>query len=260
MLREATERLVIRPRLSSTARLLIALGVVVVIGAAALGGYLVGRSAAQVALNQEIEQLELDLEQSRDSRAGLEAELDAARERVAAMRGRLEDTQSTLTKLTRQLQIDQSAYRELRRQLVESNERITRLAGELKFYRSIISPADGESGVKIRELSVEPTGREREYRYRLALIQALDHENTVTGRVRFEVTGTREGSAKTLKVPGDSGAAIAAEFKYFQNLSGTFKLPEGFQPGEITVIVAPDDGSAVRRAFVWPGSRPRRDT
>lgn len=269
MLRNATDQLVIKPRLSSTTRLLIAVAAVVVVAAASLAGYLGGRDAVQMQLDsraREIDRLHEALQQSREQRASLDTELEAARGKLEAagdkleeMRHKLDETRSNLTKVTRQLQIDQTAYRELRQQLQESNEQITRLGSELKFYRSIISPSDGESGVKVQELRLDPTGAARQYRYRLTLIQALDHEKPVSGVVRFEIEGSQQDSSRTLSIPGEGDDVISAEFKYFRNLGGTFTLPEGFVPTGIKVIFEREAGGAVERDYPWPMDETSRD-
>lgn len=255
MLRKATDQLVIKPRLSSTTRLLIAVAAVIIVAGASLAGYLGGRGAVQMQLDsraREIDRLHEALQETREQRAFLDTELDAARDKLEEMRSKLDETRSSLTKVTRQLQIDQTAYRELRQQLEESNEQINRLGSELKFYRSIISPSDGESGVKVQELRLDPTGTDRQYRYRLTLIQALDHENTVSGVVRFEIEGSQQDGSRTVSIPKQGDDTINAEFKYFRNLAGTFTLPEGFLPTGIKVIFERDEGGSVERDYPWP--------
>jgi len=301
MLRQATDSLVIKPRLSATARVWLVAGAIVIVAAAAAAGYWGGRAALSDSLARrqaEIEALErrlqaagersqslaADLKAARaaqDSgdaadfeamearferqrralaqrletvRSSLEGELQDARRRLAATRELLEQARSSLSKVTRQIQIDQTAYQALREELEASNSQITELASELKFYRSIISPADGRSGVRIQEFRVRPEdGDGNLFRYRLVLIQALDHESRVKGRVRFEVSGAADGGRQVLRVPGDGQKPITAEFKYFQNLVGTFELPRAFIPAEVAVIFESEDEAVVERTYPWPG-------
>lgn len=260
MLRRSTDELVIRPRLSSAWRIVLAVVAVVVVTVASFAGYWGGRDAVYGQLEsraREISTLEGELRESRNLRKSLEARLQATRDQLDVTREQLEETKSSLTKVTRQLQIDKSAYKELRKELEASNTEITDLASELKFYRSIISPADGRSGVRIQDFQVESVDAENEYRYRLILIQALEHEDSVKGMVRFEISGTQDDSTRTIHVPVDSGEHIVAEFKYFQNFAGTLKLPTGFMPAEITVIFEAEDDAVVKRNYPWPVRRPR---
>lgn len=287
MLRKSTDSLVIKPRLSPAARLGLIVAAVLVVAGASLGGYWGGRAVLYERLAsraEEIERLEAQLSEARarrreaaaeheaarrrliaeaeadrermaaelqDVREALQADLATARDKLEDTRRRLAETRSSLTKVTRQLQIDQTAYAELRKELEASNRQITELASELKFYRSIISPADGRSGVRIHEFDLRPTGTDREYRYRLILIQALDHESSVQGSVRFEVSGTQRGEQRVIQTPSESGDPLPAEFKYFQNFVGTFAFPAGFMPAEVKVIFEADD-AVVQRTYPWP--------
>jgi hypothetical protein len=278
MLRKPTESLVIKPRLSAPVRLAIALAAILVVAGASLAGYWGGRSmlyqrlesnAQEIQALQEVlsesqalnRELEAEAEAARArlaaefqaEREQLQSELESARERLANTRNRLEESQSSLTRVTRQLQIDQTAYSELRKELEASDRQITELAGELKFYRSIISPADGRSGVRIQEFRVQPTATQQEFRYRLTLIQALEHEDTVKGVVRFEVTGSEDGETRTFHSPTASREGIPVEFKYFQNFAGIFDFPAGFMPAEVKVIFEAEDEAVVQRTYPWPG-------
>jgi len=234
----------------------------IIVTAASFAGYWGGREAVYEKLSsraREIDVLEEELRENRSLRQKLEVELRATRERLDITREQLEETKSSLTKVTRQLQIDKSAYTELRKELENSNAQITELAGELKFYRSIISPADGRSGVRIQDFQVRPTETAGEYHYRLILIQALEHEDNVKGVVRFEINGTQGEQNKTVHEPDESGGDIGAEFKYFQNFTGTFKLPEGFMPAEVTVIFEGRNDAIVERLYPWPLQTDARD-
>lgn len=288
MLRKSTDSLVIKPRLSAPARLAVAAAAIVIVAGASLTGYYSGRAVLHQRLDssaQEIESLEERLRDTRARHRKEAAQWDAARERMSAdfqaareqlesemetskeqlraeletargeledTRRRLENTRSSLTNVTRQLQIDQAAYKELRKELEDSNRQITELASELKFYHSIISPADGRSGVRIQDFDLQPTNSPEEYRYRLVLIQSLEHENPVKGGVRFEISGTEDGEARTIYSPPASGESMPAEFKYFQNFAGTVRLPAGFMPAEIKAIFTADDDSVVERTYRWP--------
>lgn len=280
MLRKSTDDLVIKPRLSSSARLALVMAAILAVAGASLAGYWGGRAVLHQRLEtraQEIESLKAALrdtqaryrsqtggaEAARErlaaghqaAREELESELDAARRRLKDTRRQLEDARSSLARVTRQLQIDQTAYAALREELEASNRQITELAGELAFYRSIISPADGRSGVRIQEFDLQPTDKPREYRYRLILIQALDHEEPVQGSVRFEINGTGADGNRTIRAPSRTQDPITAAFRYFQNLVGTFSVPEGFMPAEVRVIFQADDAE-VQRTYPWPARAP----
>ncbi|MBS1269921.1 MAG: Chromosome partition protein Smc [Gammaproteobacteria bacterium] len=250
-----TNDLIIKPRLTSTVRLAVAVAGIALIAGAALVGYWGGRAAMYDKLesrNQQIDTLGKRLHEGRTLRRNLETQLDNTRRKLDATHRQLAKTKSSLTKVTGQLQIDNSAYKELRRELEASTQEIAELGSELKFYRSIISPADGRSGVRIQDFNVQPTDSEYEYRYRLTLIQALEQKDPVKGIVRFEIAGSEEGTSRIIRSPGGPQQHISVEFKYFQNFAGTFSLPAEFIPAEIQVIFEADDNAVVQRLYPWP--------
>jgi len=262
MLRKSTDELVIKPRLSRPVRLAIALGAAMVVAGVSVAGYWGGRAMIYDNLEsqaQEIDRLHDRLGETRNLRSNVEVRLQTTQQQLDETRRQLEEAKSSLTKVTRQLQIDQSAYTELRKQLEASNRQISELANELKFYRSIISPADGRSGVRIQEFELSPTDSENRYRYRLILIQALEHESKVKGLVRFEIHGTQDGAARTVRSPDETQGDISAEFKYFQNFTGTLELPAGFMPAEIKVIFEAEDDAVVQRMYPWPSENSGRN-
>lgn len=252
--------------MAAPARLAVILVAIAVVAGASVGGYWGGRAVLHRKLEttaREVDSLSAKLGKSRNlqrelaqdynaKRDELQAQLKAAHENLASTRQQLEEAKSSLAKVTRQLQIDQAAYKELRKQLDDSNKQITDLGSELKFYRSIISPADGRSGVRIQDFELEPTDAANEYRYRLILIQALEHENQAKGTIHFEISGTEGGAQKTIHAPESSQKQIPADFKYFQNFAGTFKFPTDFTPAEIKVIFKADDNAVVQRTYPWP--------
>ena len=192
--------------------------------------------------------------------AGAQAKLDSAIQTIASA----EQTQETLreenaklkaglTQAERQLQIDKSAYAEIREMLESSNSQITELHNEIKFYRSIISPEDGKSGVRIQDFQLSDASTEQ-VRYKLVLIQALQHGKDFSGMVKFEIKGSDNGMAKVIDMSEHGVDPVSVKFKYFQNLSGTLSLPAGFQPLEIKVSVSADKRRTpvLEQWYPWP--------
>lgn len=250
MLRNSTDDIVIRTKLPVTLKVI--LGVVallVVIGASVLG-YHSGRTVIANRLDNSLAEntsLQEQVAVQEQYRINLQKELEQAN-------SHMEETKSSLAKARRQLQIDQAAYQELRNDLDNSNQQIAELANEIKFYRSIISPADGRSGVRIQAFEINKTQAPSEFRYKLILIQALEHEVEVDGSVRFEIVGQLGEQVDTVTVPTADENGIPAKFKYFQNLVGSFELPQGFLPAQVKVVFAGNDqeNAQVQSVFPWP--------
>ena len=238
MLRQQTDRIVIRSKVSTSAKTLLT-----VIGLAALLGmiwaaYQYGHSEANFSwqtANQTIERLEKDLE---------------------IVRKENKDLRMSISQAQRQLQIDKSAYKELSSNLNTSNAEITDLHKELKFYRSIISPKDGRSGVQIQDLAIRSTDKADIYSFKLVLIQALRHSEEVSGTVGFEIKGSKNDRQTVIKHPRSPDSEIHVNFRYFQNLEGIIDLPPDFAPVEIKVSVTTlgkkKKPNTTERIYQWP--------
>lgn len=192
--------------------------------------------------------------------AGAQAQLNSAVQTIAeaeqiqkTLREENATLKAGLTQAERQLQIDKSAYAEIRAMLESSNSEITELHNEIKFYRSIISPEDGKSGVRIQDFLLSGSGAEQ-VRYKLVLIQALQHGKEFSGVVNFEIKGSDNGVAKVIDMSKHGVDPVSVNFKYFQNLSGTLAVPAGFQPLEIKVSVSADKRRTpiLEQWYPWP--------
>lgn len=153
--------------------------------------------------------------------------------------------------------IDEHAYEELRRSLGVLNDEILRLRGELAFYQGIVSPADARRGLRVHNLRVEPNASEHSWRFRLVLIQAMQHDRQASGVARLTVAGTRDGLPHRValaEVGEFEPDGIAYDFRYFQEFDGDILLPEGFEPARVEVELVPrnERDAKVERVFDWP--------
>ncbi len=236
MLLNTSDQLVVRPRPVPGMRLAVVTIAVVTAVALTAGAYWLGSSQYQERARLAEEQL-----------ARLRQTHEELEQRSRALR-------TSLTQVERQLQIDKTAYAELSAVVQLSNTQLNDLRNELRFYRSILSPEDGKSGLRIHEFSITPTEQTDRFSYKLILIQALKHDTEVGGTVSFEIRGLENGDAKTIRRPEPGDEPIEVKFKYFQNLDGVLALPPAFVPSEITVSVhtGKKDSDKTERSYPWP--------
>lgn len=235
MIRNQTDELVIRPRVPTHWRVVGAAAALLCVAGLAYAGYFIG----------SLEGLE-ELRRSDEQVQRLTGEL-------ARLRERHEEVVATTAQVQRQLQIDKVAYEELSAQLYRANEDLAELGNELRFYRSIISPADGAAGLRIHNFELRPADSAHLWRYKLVLIQALNHGKEIRGRVSIKIEGAQDGASATHTRPEPGAGAIEAKFKYFQVFEGEIRLPEGFEAEAVTVSVQgkkkKDPGVAQRYAW-----------
>lgn len=155
--------------------------------------------------------------------------------------------------------VDQEAYARVESSLSELQNEIRDKEKELAFYRGIVSPADGQPGLRIQALELSPvTGSEELYQLRLVLVQAMKQDRRISGVVLLNFVGEREGEPARLTLrdlvrDGDS-TEIAFSFRFFQDFEQELVLPEGFVPATVEVEVRPKGRNAkvMNEVFPWP--------
>lgn len=157
--------------------------------------------------------------------------------------------------------IDREAYREVEASLTELQAKIQEQRDAIAFYRGIVSPADGNKGLRVQDLKLTRGRNEHEYNIRLVLVQALKHDRKVSGNVNLTIEGDLDGVEKTFSyaelLPEDSEAAWAFSFRYFQDFNRQVVLPDGFTPQRVKVEVQSKTRSisSIEESFAWTMSQ-----
>jgi hypothetical protein len=156
--------------------------------------------------------------------------------------------------------IDREAYSEVEASLSTLQAKIQEQAAAIAFYRGIVSPADGNSGLRVQDLRLTRGQAERSYNLRLVLVQSLQHDRKVSGDVGLTIEGVRDGEAVTYAyadlLPDDSAEGWEFSFRYFQNFDREIVLPDGFTPERIRIEVRSRTRSiaSIEESFSWATS------
>ncbi|AMX01559.1 DUF6776 family protein [Microbulbifer thermotolerans] len=157
----------------------------------------------------------------------------------------------------RSLAIGEKASEKVRAELVQKESRIAELKQEISFYRGLMAPADGSEGVSIGRFSISQTADERRYQYKLLVQQSATRHQLVTGRAIFTVVGRQDGQPKRYSLselsPQVDSESIPLRFKYFQNIEGELRLPQGFQPEEVELSLKSSGrkGFNIEQRYGW---------
>jgi hypothetical protein len=161
--------------------------------------------------------------------------------------------------LTMSRDVDREAYLRVESSLGELQSEIQTQREQLAFYRGIVSPADGTSGLQIQDLTVSPGAAQSEFRLTLTLVMAAArHDKSVSGNVDLALEGARDGvqvsyPLSDLLIDEADSPKMGFKFRYFQNFERELQLPDGFVPDRVMVEVNPKGRSAkaIRQAFEW---------
>jgi hypothetical protein len=153
--------------------------------------------------------------------------------------------------------VDRESYKEVEASLGTLQAKIQEQRDAIGFYRGIVSPSDGNSGLRVQDLKFTRGKSEREFNVRLVLVQAMKHDRKVSGDVSLSIIGDQNGTemtyAFTQLVPKDVDQSWPFSFRYFQNFDRRLVLPDGFTPERITVEVRSRTRSisSIEESFAW---------
>lgn len=113
------------------------------------------------------------------------------------------------------------------------------LRTQLAFYQQVMAPELNEQGFLIEGFNLEPALSDNSHRFELVLMQQNKTKNTLKGNLTVTLIGSEQGSAKQYSIDSlltdQEQKKLTFGFKYFQVIEGEIKLPEGFQPEQVSV-------------------------
>ena len=178
---------------------------------------------------------------------------------IAAQAGAIDEFERQIAILRTAREIDREAYARVEGTLDKLEQQVLEQQEQLRFYQGIVSPEDGEIGLRIQDFEVVSGAVERSYIVRIILVQAMVHNDRVTGSVILTVKGESEGELVTLDLGAVADPELANgipyEFRYFQAVELPVVLPPGFVAESVDVDVIqekPKDASWTHH-FAWPG-------
>ena len=190
-----------------------------------------------------------------DSRREAEAR-DAT---ISTQAGTIEDLERQIAILETAREIDAEAYAAVESNLDELENQIVEQQERLRFFQGIVSPEDGEAGLRIQDFEVIADAQPSSYVVRMLLVQAIVHNERVTGSVVLALNGSIDGEAVVLEmaelVDSDVAGGIPYGFRYFQSVEFPLSLPSGFSVDSVDVEIVPQSprGSAWTQSFAWQG-------
>ncbi len=189
------------------------------------------------------------------------AERQAYEDRIAALEEQIVTLEQEVALLETHREIDREAYREVETSLTALQAKIQEQRDAIAFYRGIVSPADGNSGLRVQDLKLTRGKAEREFNLRLVLVQAMKHDRKVSGDVNLSVEGNQDGVETSYSfgqlVPAEADKGWAFSFRYFQDFDRQLVLPDGFTPERIRVEVRSRTRSieSIEESFAWVTSQ-----
>ena len=171
-----------------------------------------------------------------------------------------EELKAQVSRLQQTAQVDRQAKVELAKEVKSFQDQQAELREELSFYKSIISPDEGKTGLRIYGLKVT-NAKDGLHHYKLVLTQSGKSDSLAQGRVKLTLKGILKGKETSLdmaKIQVAESPQLSYKFRYFQELTGSIRLPEDFVPREVTARLTPRSGGKSKnpvRTFDWHKAR-----
>lgn len=188
------------------------------------------------------------------------AERQAYDDRVAELGDEIVVLKQEVALLETHRDIDREAYKQVESSLTDLQVKIQEQQDAIAFYRGIVSPKDGNAGLRVQDVHLARGSTEREYNLRLILVQSMQHDRKVSGDVSVSIEGSQDGVATSysyaqLLQPSDD-RSWNYSFRYFQNFERVILLPDGFEPEQIKIEVKSRTKSisSIEESFSWTNS------
>ncbi len=156
----------------------------------------------------------------------------------------------------RSSQIDRETARALGDQLKQSEFTQLSLHKELSYLRQLVQEG-GRGALRAVDLRLASDGRPNAFRYAFTVTQLAPGFGSATAEVRFGIEGQDSQGAATLSLkdlPNAAPRALPVELEHLQSLSGTFELPDDFEPTGILIAIEPSDDRLIPIAESFPWS------
>lgn len=157
--------------------------------------------------------------------------------------------------LQQQQQTNATALAALKASLASRDAELQKLQQEQAFYARLIGIDSNRSGLGVHSMALAPVAGTHAWNFTVTLVNTAENADPARGTMTLAIEGVREGKLATvdwsnLAAPTARGGVPFA-FKFFQQLRGSFMLPQGFVPNRVTVTLHPDGGGPVSRRIDW---------
>jgi hypothetical protein len=183
------------------------------------------------------------------------AYIDQLQQQIQELQSESDESHRRAAMLERSTRIEDSTSEQLKKSLDKVQAEAVELKRELSFYKSIVSPEDGKRSVIIQSIQLKKD-EQGGFDYKIMISQRGRNDQFARGVVDVSVEGLLQGKRKVLELStlsDDVKNPIKFGFKYFQNLTGKLKLPEGFIADFLRVKLTPKTAKldAVDEQFPW---------
>ncbi|MBX9810117.1 MAG: hypothetical protein K2Y16_00695 [Burkholderiales bacterium] len=173
--------------------------------------------------------------------------LTKLKETVENQQRELSELRARAANAERQLQIERATYGDLAKQVKSLAGENATLKEDLAFFQSLM-PASGKDGaITINRFRLQQEALPGEYSYRLLLVQTGQRVKEFQGSLQFVLNLQQNDRKVVLTLPPEqdkNAGEYRLNFKFFQRIEGTFKIPPDAVVKSLQVRVFENGGNA----------------
>lgn len=155
--------------------------------------------------------------------------------------------QAELVRVEKSAEVDRLAAEQVRQELFGLRTQLADLQRDVEFYKGLVAPEELNKGLKLHEFALVEDATRKRYDFKLVLANIGGKNRVVKGELKMILTVQRQGETEEVaftELPGYEGAnPLKLRFRFFQNINGSFKLPEDWQPASVEVAANVKDAS-----------------
>lgn len=136
--------------------------------------------------------------------------------------------------------IDAQSQKDARKSLVKLHEELSDTKEQLVFYQRVVAPETLIKGLYIDSFDIRPLDEKGGYDYELVLAQGTSQKQVIKGQYTFSIVGDWQGEEKEFLLEDLSIEGLKSgnfSFRYYELLTGEIKLPIGFIPKTVSMII-----------------------
>lgn len=152
--------------------------------------------------------------------------------------------------------MDREALKAIKEHVKDLQSERLSMEEELIFLRGIVSADVKEDGLRIQRFTVRPANDAGRFAYRFTISQAIANGAMATGSIYLQIEGIQQDKHTIMALESlnqDKQASIDMRFKYYQDITGEFIIPDDFSPEKVTIEVKPTSKklAPVKETFDW---------
>ena len=185
----------------------------------------------------------------------LRREIQTLQEEVRGVANQNVDLRQEIANLELTRKIDQEALRVAQENHKELQESSLELEKDLSALKRLVRKGKG-GYLKIKNFSLRQGGEPNLFLYNFIVMKLIEDTSESEGKIIIRILGVIQGkpvSKKLDELLGSDPFSQNMDFKYFQDIRGTLRIPENMTPEAVEIELIPTTKSlaSLKEKFIW---------